>query len=323
MSAEWGSATGLAVEGLDYGLKERRLALGTVSATAVNSRWGDITAASVTGLDYAPGDPQLHVASFSAREVKSPYGAFTAPTLNNAVYRLADRQLALDELTLEQAVTPWGNTAGLAVSALVADIGAPALHIGTLAAARLDLPWGNLTTIAGEDIAWSGRERRLVLGHGTGTGLTTAIASAGRVEATAIALDLARQSFAVKTARLADVIALGHIENEADEPPPGILATSVTDSPTDVSRDKTRRGYLGSLDFEDARGDLDQRWLAARRVTSGNTRFDFTRLKNHDLEIKGTARFFSTPGGIRVPWLEMAAGGGGVRAQGVFDHLPR
>ncbi len=295
ISAEWGSATALAVEGLDYGLKDRRLALGTVSATTVNSRWGDITAASVTGLDYAPGDPQVHMASFSAREVKSPYGSFTAPTLNNAVYRLADRQLALDELTLEHAVTPWGKTAGLAVNTLVADIGAPALHIGTLAATRLDLPGGNLATIAGEDIAWSGRERRLVLGHGTGTGLTTAIASAGRVEANALTLDLARQSFAVKTARLADVIALGHIENEADEPPPGILATTVTDTPPDASRDKTRRGYLGLLDFEDARGDLDQRWLAARRITSGNTRFDFTRLKNHGLEIKGLPAFSALP----------------------------
>jgi len=300
VESQWGAVSGLALDGLSYQMTEKQplntLRINALSATQVDTRWAQLISPALTGLDFSAGDQQARLDHFSAGQIKSEWGNFTSPDLQGVAYSLDRQRLMANEISLTAAATPWGSAEGTSVNALDVDIATHSLQAASLKSGGIETPQGKLGSLSAEDLRFKGKDQQIKLASGRVTDLQSDLLNAGQMVVEDLNYQHSGQRFQVKSAELTDAVAQGFIENEAvaiptlpaNPPIPSDPSAPPVAGQQDVAAQTyPRRARLGTLRLENAKGDLEHRFLAAHLISSGKTEMDIIRRKNGSLEVRG------------------------------------
>jgi hypothetical protein len=281
---------------LTYDVEKGRLNLSTMSAVEAQTEWGDVGELKMDGLEFAQRDGALKIMGLSVNQVDSRWGQLTSPTLTELQFSLTHQRVRFDHFAAGQINSEWGVFTSPDLQNVEYDIAARSLQASSLRSGAIETTHGRLGSLIAEDLHIRGKDAQVALANGRFTDLQSDLLNASQMVVESLDYQHNGQRFRVKSAELTDAVAQGFIENEAVAIPalPANIPTAsdpggkTTAGQQDAAAQTyPRRARLGTLQLEDARGDLEHRFLAAHLISSGKTEMDIIRRKNGSLEIRG------------------------------------
>ena len=291
-----GKAKWLQAGPLTYDAEKGRLNLSSLSAAEAQSEWGGIGGLTMDGLEFSQRDGELKLRALSANQVDSRWAQMTSPTLSGLDFSSNKQRLSFDHFAAGQINSDWGNFTSPDLQNVEYDIATRSLQAASLNSGAIETPQGKLGSLSAEDLRFKGKDQQIKLASGRFTDLQSELLNVGQMVVEDLDYQHSGKRFQVKSAELTDAVAQGFIENEAVAIP---TLPANPPSPTDPSAKPAvgqqdnaaqtypRRARLGTLRLENAKGDLEHRFLAAHLISSGKTEMDIIRRKNGSLEIRG------------------------------------
>jgi hypothetical protein len=291
-----GQAKSLKTGPLTYDAEKGRLNLSSLSAAEAQSEWGGVGGLSMDGLEYGQRDGELKLQALSANQVDSRWGQLASPTLFGLQFSSTGKRVRFDHFAAGQLNSEWGNFTSPDLQNVEYDIATRSLQAASVKSGAIETPQGKLGSLSAENLRFKGKDQQINLANGRFNDLQSELLNAGQMVVEDLDYQLSGKRFQVKLAELTDAVAQGFIENEAvaiptlpaNPPIPSDPSAHPVAGQQDVAAQTyPRRARLGTLRLENAKGDLEHRFLAAHLISSGKTEMDIIRRKNGSLEVRG------------------------------------